>query len=151
MSHTSPVNENLSKETGHAVLLFDGVCGLCSGCVQFVLPRDQHNRFYYAALQSDYAQSILSKYNKDPKDLDTVYVVADRNTPKERLLWKSSAVIYVCSQLGFPFKLAAAFNIVPKPFRDVMYDLVANNRYKWFGKHEMCMAPGPGDREKFLD
>ena len=137
-------------ETGHSVLLYDGVCGLCNGLVQFVLPRDRHRHFYFAPLQSDYARMLLLRYGKNADDLNTFYVVAASNTPAEHLLFKSNAALYVLSQLGFPCVLTATAKVVPQGLRDKIYDFIAGNRYKWFGKRDMCLAPTPQDRERFL-
>ncbi len=152
MHNSSPpdVPSESSKETGHPVLLYDGVCGLCNGVVQFVLPRDPGNLFYFASLQSEYARSVLLRHKQDPDNLNTVYVVVDSNTREEHLLSKSSAAIYVASKLGAPLSLAPVFKILPLFIRDGLYDFVAANRYKWFGKHDVCLAPTPKDRERFL-
>lgn len=146
----SNVPSEQAKETGHAVLLYDGVCGLCNGVVQYVLPRDTANTFYFASLQSDYAREILVKHKRNPDSLDTVYVVVDRNKDSEKLLSKSSAAIYVASKLGWPVALGQVLGILPRFIRDKLYDFVAANRYKWFGKHDVCMAPTQQDKERFL-
>lgn len=143
-------NTSIPKETGHAVLLYDGVCGLCNHVVQFVLPRDTRQQFFYASLQSDYAKDVLRRYGKDTETLSTVYCLENANTPKERLYSKSGAAICVASKLAFPASLLAAGKLVPEFLRDAMYDFVATNRYKWFGKHDVCMAPTAQDRERFL-
>lgn len=141
---------NPAIEKGHAVILYDGVCGLCNGLVQFILPKDRQHFFYFASLQSEYARDILQKHGKNPDDLNTVYVVADRLTERERLLSKSSAALYVTQRLGFPFNLTFALRIIPPIILNMGYDVVASNRYKWFGKHDMCMAPLETDRQRFL-
>lgn len=145
-----PNSQNLSKETGCTVLMYDGVCGLCNNVVQFVLPRDTNRQFYFASLQSTYAREILQRYGKNPDVLSTVYCLENANTPAERLHSKSRAAICVASKLGFPLSLISAGIVLPGFVRDAMYDFVACNRYKWFGKHDVCMAPTPQDKERFL-
>lgn len=115
-----------------------------------MLPRDKENLFYFASLQSDYARDILIKHKRDPDALNTFYIALNRNTPSEKLLSKSSAAIFVMSKLGPPFAFAPVLRILPPFFRDAVYDYVAANRYKWFGKHEVCMAPTASDKERFV-
>jgi predicted DCC family thiol-disulfide oxidoreductase YuxK len=133
------------------ILLFDGVCGLCDRLTQFLLKRDTHDRLLFASLQSEFAAAILNRHGKDTRDLDTVYVVKDFEQPNEILLSRSDAILYVLSQLGGVWSLSGAGKILPKWLRDRLYNLVARNRYKVFGKHETCMLPEPKHRRKFLD
>ena len=133
------------------IVLYDGVCGLCNRLVQFLLKRDTHDRFRFASLQSEFAHHLLTRQGADPHDLDTVYVVKDYGQPEQSLLARSDAVLYMLAQLGGVWKLAGVGRVLPKAVRDVLYNVVARNRYRVFGKHESCMLPEPKHREKFLD
>ncbi len=118
--------------------------------VQFVLKRDRRDYFRFASLQSDLAGTLLRRHDRDPHDLDTVYVVVDYAQPAERLLTRSDAILFLLRQLGGVWKLATLGKIVPRPLRDGIYKLVASNRYRVFGKYESCMLPDPQHRAKFL-
>jgi predicted DCC family thiol-disulfide oxidoreductase YuxK len=133
------------------IVLYDGVCGLCNRLVQFLLKHDTHDRFRFASLQSDFVSHLLRRHGADPHDLDTVYVVKDYDQPEESLLARSNAVLYMLDQLGGVWKLAGVGRVLPKPFRDWVYNIVARNRYRVFGKHESCLLPEPKHRNKFLD
>lgn len=133
------------------LLLYDGVCGLCNRLVRFVLDRDRRDVFRFAALQSPMAASLLKKYGKDPADLDTFYVVIDHGTPKERILARGRAGIFVLRTLGGLWTPAAALAAFPDLLLDFGYDTIAKRRYRWFGKLDACPMPKPGDEAKFLD
>jgi len=133
------------------IVLYDGVCGLCNGLVQFLLSRDSHDRLRYASLQSEFASPVLKRHGADPHDLDTVYVVIDHDQPGERLLDRSNAILYLAEQIGGIWKLATVGRVIPKSLRDALYKLVATNRYRMFGKYETCMLPDPHQRAKFID
>lgn len=133
------------------IILYDGVCGLCNRLVQFVLKRDQRDYFRFASLQSNMASTTLQRHDRDPHDLDTVYVVVDYGQPAERLLARSDAIMFLLNRLGGVWKLATLGKVLPRSLRDAMYELVATNRYRVFGKFESCMLPEPKHRAKFLD
>ena len=133
------------------IVLYDGVCGLCNRLNQFILKRDTHDRFRFASLQSDLAVSLLERHGADSRDLDTVYVVLDYNQPGERLLARSDAILHVLTQLDGIWKWAGAGRLLPKVVRDGIYNVVARNRYRVFGKHDSCILPDPKHRHKFLD
>jgi len=132
-------------------VLYDGVCGLCNRLVQFILKRDSRDRFRFASLQSTFGQTILKRHGADPLDLDTFYVVLDYESPSERLLARSDGVVYALTTLGGIWKIAAVGKALPKSLCDGLYNLVARNRYRIFGKYESCMLPEPKQRAKFLD
>lgn len=133
------------------ILLYDGVCGLCNRLTQFLLKRDRHDRLLFASLQSEFAAAILDRHGKNTHDLDTVYVVKDYEQANEALLNRSDAILFLAEQLGGIWSLAAVGKILPRVLRDRIYNIVARNRYKVFGKHETCMLPEPKHRRKFLD
>ena len=132
------------------VILYDGVCGLCNRLVQFILKRDKRDRFRFASLQSDLANKLLQRHDRDPHDLDTVYVVVDYTQPTEHLLARSDAILFLLKELGGIWRLAALGKILPLTMRDGIYKLVAQNRYRVFGKYDACMLPEPKHRAKFL-
>ena len=135
----------------NSIVLYDGVCGLCNRLNQFLLKRDHQDRLLFASLQSDLARKILERYGADPSDLDTVYVVENYEQSDERLLKRSDAILQAAGTLGGFWKISAPGKIVPRPIRDLFYRLVATNRYRVFGKYEVCMMPEPKYRKKFLD
>lgn len=139
------------RSVTNPIVLYDGVCGLCNQLVQFLLKRDKKDQLRYASLQSDFASTILRRHGLNPEDLDTVCVALNYEQPDERVLTRSSAVLYVLRLLGGFWKIAALGQIFPRPIRDAVYGLVARNRYRVFGKYETCMLPEPRHRQKFLD
>lgn len=131
------------------IILFDGVCNLCSGVVRFVIARDPHARFRFAALQSDAARRACAEVGAMPPaavDPDTIIVIADG-----RALERSDAALAIASRLPFPWPMFGVFRILPRALRDWLYRLVAKNRYRWFGKSETCMMPTPELRARFLE
>jgi len=134
-----------------SIVLYDGVCGLCDRLVQFVLRRDRYDRFRFAALQGGFAVAWRQRQNLDPGDLSTVYVVVDAGGGSERLLAKSRAILHILEEIGGPWRLAGVLRILPARVLDGAYDVVARHRYRIFGKHDVCMAPAPERRSKFLD
>lgn len=133
------------------IILYDGVCGLCNRLVQFFIKRDRHDRLRFASLQSDFAAVVLKRHGADPHDLDTVYVVKDYEQSSEELLGRSNAILCVLPELGGIWRLSGVGRVLPRWVRDRLYDLVAKNRYRMFGKFESCMLPEPKQRRKFLD
>lgn len=114
----------------HSLILFDGVCNLCNGAVNFVYKRDKKDQFRYKSLQSDLAEEILAEHNYKG-DMDSFVLLHEG-----KLYSKSSAALMVGKLLGFPYSLAFVFMIVPKFIRNTVYDFIASNRYKWFGKRD---------------
>ena len=127
------------------VILFDGVCGLCNWWVSFVLERDKRGRFRFAALQGEAGGELLRSHGLPVDQLDTVVLIAG-----ERAYSKSAAVLEILKRLGFPWSLAAAGAVLPIGVRDGLYDFVARNRYRWFGRTETCRIPTAAERGRFL-
>ena len=138
-------------KTGGHIFLFDGVCGLCSKFVQFVLPKDQENKFQFASLQSSFATELLKRYNINPKDLNSFYVVADYDLPSQRVLSKSDAAAFVLSNLDGPWSMLSLIKHLPKALRNWGYDLVAKNRYQIFGKKDSCQLPSESTKGRFIE
>ena len=133
------------------IILYDGVCGLCNRLNRFVLARDPAGRFRFAMLQGPVAGEILARHGRDPRDLDTLYLVLDPGRPSERLLRKSDAALWILRELGGGWRLTGALRIVPRAIRDLGYDLVARTRYRLFGRYDTCPVPDPRHRARFLD
>ncbi len=127
------------------ILLFDGVCHLCAGSVQWVLKRDRAGLFRFASLQSEVGQQLLKDLGI-PETMDTVVVVVG-----DRAYVRSDAALEVVRRLGFPWSLLAVFRVVPRSIRDVVYDWIAHHRYRWFGRSETCWMPRAEWRERFLE
>ncbi|MBC5636855.1 MULTISPECIES: thiol-disulfide oxidoreductase DCC family protein [Ornithinibacillus] len=127
------------------IILFDGVCNFCNSSVQFIIKRDTKGRYKFTSLQSPIGQQLL-KENEIPDELDS-FIYLEGNT----VYYKSTAALKVCKGLKGPWKFMYAFIVVPRPIRDLVYGVIAKNRYKWFGKREKCMIPTPEQRERFLD
>jgi predicted DCC family thiol-disulfide oxidoreductase YuxK len=133
------------------IILYDGVCGLCNRLVQFVIKRDRRNRFHFAALQSAFAHDVLTRHGRDPRELDTLYVVIDHGEPSERLERKGRGALFILRQLGGIWSLSRVFSVLPTGLLDFGYDRVARVRYRLFGKSETCLLPAPEQRAKFID
>jgi len=134
-----------------AIVLYDGVCGLCNRAVQFLLKRDRRDRLQFASLQSELAAKVLKRHGIDPKGLDTVYAVLNYGEPNETLLAKGDAFLFFADLIGGIWSVARAGKIIPRPVRNWLYDFVARHRYQVFGKSESCMLPDPKQRHKFLE
>lgn len=130
----------------HPVILFDGVCNLCNRSVQFVIKRDKKKLFQFAALQGELGQQLLRKFHLDPNDLNSFVLVEG-----DKAYRRSSAALRVARRLSGGWKLLYGFMIIPPFIRNAVYNVVARNRYKWFGKRNECMIPTPELRSRFLD
>lgn len=128
-----------------AVILFDGVCRFCNGSVNFVLRHDKSGRFRFAPLQSEAGQRLMAEHGIDLAKTDSFVLIEDGKP-----YLKSTAALRVARGLGFPWNLLWAFMIVPAVIRNAIYDWVARNRYRWFGKMDACMVPDADMRGKFL-
>lgn len=135
------MKENISQP----LLLFDGVCNLCNTSVQFVLNKDKQNKFTFASLQSDAAKEILLQFDETNLNLDSIILIADA-----KIYSKSSAILKIAKLLGGFYSFGVVFYIIPKFIRNSMYDFVAKNRYKWYGKRESCMLPNGELKNRFL-
>ena len=140
-----------SSGEGAHLVLYDGVCGLCSRLVQFVLRHDAQRVFSLASLQSAIGQAMVRKAAGDPRDLNSFYVVANYRAVDSRAFMKSDATLFVLARLGWPWKATRLISVVPGRVRDLAYDALARVRYRIFGRHEQCLIPGPEFRRRFLD
>lgn len=133
------------RVNNNPVILFDGVCNLCTGSVQFILKRDKEKKFLFASLQSSYGQDLLKQLDL-PADTFNSFILYESG----KVFTRSTAALKMFSQLkGWGW--VKIFWIVPKFIRDAVYNLIAKNRYKWFGKKEECWLPTPDLKARFLD
>ncbi|HTE12522.1 MAG TPA: thiol-disulfide oxidoreductase DCC family protein [Chitinophagaceae bacterium] len=136
----------MNKNENKKIVLFDGVCNLCSNSVQFILKRDKKNQFLFGSLQGKTGQDYLKKFNLPANTFNSFMLVED-----DTLYARSAAALRMLKHLGGGWSLLYAFIIVPQFIRDAIYNLVAKNRYKWFGKKDACWIPTPALKAKFLD
>ncbi|WP_223034511.1 thiol-disulfide oxidoreductase DCC family protein [Hanstruepera marina] len=133
--------------TEKSLILFDGVCNLCNSSVQYVIKHDKKDHFLFAPLQSEIGQNIINHYNLDTSKVDSILVYSE----EKGISYKSTAALKIASKLGFPINTLSIFFIVPLFIRNWVYDFIAKNRYKWFGKQNECMIPTPELKSKFLN
>lgn len=129
----------------NAIVLFDGVCNLCNSSVQFIIARDTKAYFRFASLQSELGKSLLSTHQLSPTSIDTIVLVK-----KEKVYVRSAAALEIAQHLDGAWRWLSVFRVLPLPLRDALYNFVARNRYRWFGKEESCWLPTPDLRERFL-
>ena len=135
----------MNKQLTHSIILFDGVCNLCNGAVNFVIKRDTGNVFKFTPLQEKQGVLLLKMHAVDTQKLDSIVLIENGN-----VYIKSSAALRIARKMSNLWPLFFVLLIIPSFIRDGVYDFIAKNRYKWFGKKEQCMIPTPGLREKFL-
>jgi predicted DCC family thiol-disulfide oxidoreductase YuxK len=128
------------------IILFDGVCNLCDSVVQFVIEYDKNDVFRFVALQSEIGQEILKHIGIDPKNIDSVILYE----PGIAYNYKSTAAIEIAKSLGGFWHLGTIFRIIPTGIKNQLYDYIAKNRYKWYGKKETCWIPTKELKSKFL-
>lgn len=128
------------------VLLFDGVCNLCNGVVQFVIKRDPKAKINFSSLQSDYGQHILNKFSLPTDNFETFVLVEDG-----KIYQKSTAALKLFKLLGKGWQILYMLMIIPAPIRNFFYSLIADNRYKIFGRSDECWLPSPELKARFLD
>ncbi|MFD1066794.1 thiol-disulfide oxidoreductase DCC family protein [Oceanobacillus locisalsi] len=127
------------------IIVFDGECNVCDSFVQFILEKDKENQFLFTSLQSEAGEFIRKKY-RVPDDLDSVLFIDG-----EKICLKSDAALNVLQKLPLPWKILTAGKVLPYVIRDTLYDFVARNRHKWFGKKQSCRLPTPQERKQFVE
>ena len=130
----------------HPVMLYDGICKFCNGAVQWILRYDKRGNIHFAPLQSQFAKNVLAR-NADLKGVDSVIVLGTDG----RIHTKSDAILQLASGLGGAWKLLLVGKIIPRFLRDALYDWVARNRYRFFGKYDSCTRPSPEAMSRFVD
>ncbi|MEH6512602.1 DUF393 domain-containing protein [Maribacter arcticus] len=128
------------------IILFDGVCNLCNTTVQFVIKNDKDDLFRFSALQSETGRKLLAERNIDTEDIDSIILIE----PNVAYYTKSTAALEIGKNLKGLRTLSSILLWLPESFRNIVYDIVAKNRYKWYGKKESCMIPTPKLKDKFL-
>lgn len=143
-----PVKEDsaLARANGRDIILFDGVCNLCNGAVDFILDHDPAGRFAFASLQSDAGQEVLAAYGLSSYDFDSLVLVHEGKVYK-----KSRAALRIAGRLSGGWKYLQAFSILPPFLGDSVYNFIARNRYHFFGRRETCRLPDPEIRSRFLE
>lgn len=137
--------QNLPKNK--KIILFDGVCNLCNSAVQFIIERDKKDVFRFVALQSDLGKEICNYIAVDFEKIDSIILYE----PGIAYYLKSDAALKIATEFNSFYIFLSIFKIFPKGIRDSIYDYIAKNRYKWYGKEESCMIPTPELKAKFLD
>ncbi len=130
--------------SSYPIILFDGVCNFCNDSINTLIKLDKKGVFKFAPLQSEVGQRYLESFDYQD-DLNTVVLICDG-----RLYTKSDAALQTFKHLGGWWRFLRVFTIVPRPIRNAVYDFIAKNRYRWFGKKESCMIPTPEVRARFL-
>ena len=146
----SPAQGRTHAEADH-LMLYDGVCGLCSSLLQFLLTHDRRRVFAFASLQSRTGRAAVEHLGGDPADLTSFYVLANYRTDRSRTLARSKAALFVAGQLGWPWKAAVIARVLPGAVLDRTYDVIARNRYRVFGRFEQCPAPRPEFRGRVVE
>ena len=127
------------------IVLFDGVCNLCNNAVDFIIKKDHKERFKVGALQDKVTKNILDDYQINKDYLDSLVFIH-----KESVYYKSRAALEIAKNLNGLWPLMFIFIIIPSIIRDPVYDWIARNRYKWFGKKETCRLPSDEEKKRFL-
>jgi len=128
-----------------SIILFDGVCNLCNSSVNFIIKHDKKKHFLFASLQSDAAKEILLHHSLNKIIFDSIILIEDTI-----IYEKSTAVLRIAKKLNNGFQLLYIFILIPKILRDKIYDYIAKNRYKWYGKKNTCMLPSKDLKNRFL-
>lgn len=127
------------------VVLFDGVCNLCNSAVQWIIKHDPNAKVKFASLQSDKGKELIKRSSVSIGEMKSMVLIE-----KNKIYVKSTAVLKVCKYLKGIWKLGIMLLIIPRPIRDLVYEWIAKNRYKWFGKRNDCMIPTKQLKDRFL-
>jgi predicted DCC family thiol-disulfide oxidoreductase YuxK len=137
--------EQVIDKAAGPIIVFDGDCVLCSTNAQFVLRQDQRQLFRLAAMQSPAGAQLFDENGIDPNDPETLIVVDG-----DKVLRNSNAILFIWHNLGWPWRLASVFRLIPLGIRDIIYRWVARNRYRLFGQRQTCWVPNPKDAHRLL-
>ena len=135
----------MSQNQSKGIVLFDGVCNLCNHSVDFIIKKDKKASFKIAALQDEKSRVLLNKFRINSKELGSVILIQDG-----KVFMKSRAALEISRKLVWPWPLLYPLVLIPHQLRDTLYDWVARNRYRWFGKKETCRLPSPEEKSRFL-
>lgn len=128
------------------IILFDGVCNLCDSSIQFIIKHDKNDAFRFVALQSELGQEIIEYIGIDTAKTDSIILYE----PGNAYYYKSEAALKIAKELGGIYRAISWFSILPRFLTDSVYDYIAKNRYKWYGKKDACLIPTPELKAKFL-
>lgn len=134
------------ESSSKKIVLFDGVCNLCNGAVLFIIRRDQKDCFRFCSLQSELGISLCEERHIDTTKTDSIILI----DPGKAYYIKATAVIEIAKSLRGYKGISILISLLPTGFLNTLYDLIAKNRFKWFGKKSACMLPTPELKEKFL-
>ena len=134
-------------ESDKKIILFDGICNLCNSAVQFVIKRDKEAVFRFAALQSEIGKKLIAERNIDTNKVDSIILIE----PGIAYYIKSTAALKISTSFGGLWSLSTILMWLPEGFRNIVYDFIAKNRYKWYGKKDQCMIPTPELKARFLE
>jgi len=141
--HNSKLKDSITPTK--PIILFDGVCNLCDGFVQWVIKRDLAGQFMFASLQSDAAKDLFEKHNISETDLSTVILIDG-----DKVYTHSDVPLQITHKIGGFWSIFYYFRWLPSPFRNAIYNWIARNRYRFFGKKDQCMIPTPNLKSRFL-
>lgn len=136
--------ENLPQDK--KIILFDGVCNLCNSAVNFIIDKDRDDQFRFVSLQSELGQQLIDYLAIRERNIDSIILYE----PGKAYYYKAQAVFKILNSVGGLYKLILLFRFLPDALKDHIYDYVAKNRYKWYGKREACRIPTPEIKKKFL-
>ena len=136
----------MSLDTVHDLVIFDGVCNLCAHSVRFILKCEADSDLRFVPLQSPTGARLLRQYEFDPEDVQTLVLVSDG-----RIYVKSDAALEIARHFRWPWKGLMVIRVVPRLIRNWLYDRIAQNRYRWFGRNATCMVPTPELRTRFME
>ena len=128
------------------IILFDGVCNLCDKSVQFIIKHDKKDVFRFVALQSDLGKKIIKHIGIDTTKTDSIILYQ----PGMAYFYKAEAALKIAKELGGIYIILSLFSVLPNSLSNLVYDWIAKNRYKWYGKKDECMIPSPELKAKFL-
>lgn len=136
----------MQSDTHRNIVLFDGVCNLCNASVQFIIRHDKGLVFSFASLQSETANDLLKDFSYTATNLESIVLIENN-----RLYTRSTAALHIAKNLKGAARLLYTFIIIPRPLRDWVYNWIARNRYRWFGRKESCMVPTKELQARFLE
>lgn len=146
----------MQSATPKHIIVYDGVCKFCNSSVNFILSKDTQAKYRFCAAQSDLgAQLMLAAGFEDTgnalSDYESLLLVRNWGAEKVLIEQKSDAFFSIMSNLGYPYKAVLFFKVIPRFMRNRVYDVIARNRYRWFGKHAVCQLPNPDFKNRFID
>lgn len=136
----------MSDAPNRPLILFDGVCNLCNSAVNFIIDRDPRAELTFAPLQSPAGKMMLARFGLADDALDSIVLVEN-----SKCFTRSAAALRIARHLKGLWPILYVFILIPRPLRDLIYDWIARNRYRWFGRRDACRLPGPEIADRFVD